>query len=283
MNPTYPTSGDHIYALVNTGSASDIKTSTNGGTDWSSMNTGIPTTSVVNDIQTSPYTGYLYAGTSTGVYAIDLVPAAPQGLAGSWSSTHPKLDWTANTEADLQAYDIYKYYRNCDYYNPPTHCGSPYSEDYLTTVTGTTYTDATESSAGGEQRVVGYKVIAVDEYDHESIASAIEFQVALGEESRANISPRAEEELPKVFSLSQNYPNPFNPVTTFNYTLPVDVHVILKMYDVMGREVVTLVDEVQRAGYKSITFDAGKLASGVYIYKIIAGSFVNVKKMIVTK
>jgi len=97
--------------------------------------------------------------------------------------------------------------------------------------------------------------------------------------------------LPVAYALLQNYPNPFNPSTTIRYDLPASSHVVLKIYSVLGEEVRTLVDEVQEAGYRSLTFDAVGLASGVYFYRIRTrsvvegewGGFISTKKMMVVK
>ena len=85
------------------------------------------------------------------------------------------------------------------------------------------------------------------------------------------------------FDLYQNYPNPFNPSTTINYTIPERSNVNLKVYDLTGREIATLVQEVQEAGGHSVNFNAEKLSSGVYFYKITAGQYSSVKKMILIK
>jgi hypothetical protein len=89
--------------------------------------------------------------------------------------------------------------------------------------------------------------------------------------------------LPRVFNLSQNYPNPFNPSTTIKYALPKDVNVNLKIYDLLGREVKTLVNEFKKAGYYEITFNFIDFASGVYFYRIEAGNYTNSKKMVIVK
>jgi hypothetical protein len=78
--------------------------------------------------------------------------------------------------------------------------------------------------------------------------------------------------IPTSVRLAQNYPNPFNPSTTINYQLPTNSQVTLKVFDVLGREVATLVDEVQEAGYKHVEFRADGLASGVYLYRLQAGA-----------
>ena len=92
--------------------------------------------------------------------------------------------------------------------------------------------------------------------------------------------PRA---LPKEFSLAQNFPNPFNPETRFDYALPTDEHVTLIVYNALGQPVTTLVNEFQGAGYKSVRFDATDLSTGVYFYRLRAGTFTDVKKMLIAK
>ncbi|MEO8167948.1 MAG: T9SS type A sorting domain-containing protein, partial [bacterium] len=88
---------------------------------------------------------------------------------------------------------------------------------------------------------------------------------------------------PAIFMLYQNYPNPFNPATNISYDLPKTSFVSLKIFNMIGQEVATLVNGVQEAGFKSVTFDASALASGVYLYRIVAGSFIQTKKMILMK
>jgi photosystem II stability/assembly factor-like uncharacterized protein len=85
------------------------------------------------------------------------------------------------------------------------------------------------------------------------------------------------------FDLYQNYPNPFNPTTTINFQIPNDGYVTLKVFDLLGREVASLVNEDKKAGYYGYNFDASKLSSGVYIYKITADNFVQSKKMLLMK
>ncbi len=89
--------------------------------------------------------------------------------------------------------------------------------------------------------------------------------------------------IPMEFSLEQNYPNPFNPLTVIRYQLIVNSFVTLKVYDLLGQEVATLVDGIQDAGYKSVSWNATNVPSGVYICRLTAGSFVEVRRMIMTK
>jgi hypothetical protein len=96
---------------------------------------------------------------------------------------------------------------------------------------------------------------------------------------------------PTSYSLQQNYPNPFNPTTTIDYQLPAVSHVTLKVYDVLGREVATLVNEQKSAGEYKVTFDGSRLSSGVYFYKLVAspiepitaGTYISVKKLVLIK
>jgi hypothetical protein len=89
--------------------------------------------------------------------------------------------------------------------------------------------------------------------------------------------------IPENFSLSQNYPNPFNPTTTIEYTIPQAGLVTIKIYDILGREVTTLVNEEKDRGVYTINFDASQFASGLYFYRLQAGSFIETKKMILLK
>ena len=88
---------------------------------------------------------------------------------------------------------------------------------------------------------------------------------------------------PGIFHLAQNYPNPFNPVTIINYTLPDDGNISLKVYDVIGNEIATLVNEFRQAGSFDVVFDGSSLSSGVYYYQLQAGEFTSTKKLILTK
>jgi len=89
--------------------------------------------------------------------------------------------------------------------------------------------------------------------------------------------------LPVEFDLAQNYPNPFNPSTTISYSIPKAANVQLKVFNVLGQEVATLVNGTVTAGVHSIVFDASHLASGVYIYRVTGAGFSDAKKMMLIK
>ncbi len=88
---------------------------------------------------------------------------------------------------------------------------------------------------------------------------------------------------PERFELYQNYPNPFNPTTTISYQLPQVAWVNLKVHDILGREVATLLNEMKEAGYYEVNVDGTNLSTGVYFYRIQAGGFMQLKKMMVVR
>ncbi|MFO7524921.1 MAG: T9SS type A sorting domain-containing protein, partial [Ignavibacteriaceae bacterium] len=100
-------------------------------------------------------------------------------------------------------------------------------------------------------------------------------------------SIETEQDIPLSFALHQNYPNPFNPSTKISWQSPAGSHQTLKVYDVLGREVATLVDEYKDAGYHEVEFQLSvgnrQYASGIYYYQLKAGSFIETKKMMVIR
>ena len=99
----------------------------------------------------------------------------------------------------------------------------------------------------------------------------------------SNITDKSQTQQPVTFSLEQNYPNPFNPTTTIQYTVPQISKISLKVYDVLGKEISTLVNSEQQPGFYTLQFDASKLSSGVYYYRISTGLFTDIKKMVLIK
>ncbi|UCH65009.1 MAG: T9SS type A sorting domain-containing protein [Ignavibacterium sp.] len=121
------------------------------------------------------------------------------------------------------------------------------------------------------------------------IDSAHDYRIMVRSTANSNVVDFSDDpfsilEVPGDFTLSQNYPNPFNPTTIIRYGIPEDGPVLLEVFDIIGQRVLKLVDEpLQQRGFYEITFNRGILPSGVYIYRIISGDFVELKKMILAK
>ena len=205
--------------------------------------------------------------------SVDAPPSKPIGLTADVDSVShsAKLTWQPNLEPDLSLYEVSR------------------SEGNLWKVIGTTkdtvFTDDSLSSYG--KLNVGYRIRAKDLQNLYSVYSDVSSIILMPNQKIAGTDgkPAAIE-----YKLYQNYPNPFNPLTTIKYSIPEASSVTLKVYDILGREITTLVNEKQPAGNYSIKFNGYRLSSGVYFYKIVAvpesgqaGNFISTKKFIVLK
>ncbi|MHB8579966.1 MAG: GDSL-type esterase/lipase family protein [Ignavibacteriaceae bacterium] len=122
-----------------------------------------------------------------------------------------------------------------------------------------------------------------NETGHHMMAEAVDSTLFGAAYTTPTIIDEKSDNQPHTFSLLQNYPNPFNPATTISYQLPKTSHVTLKAYDVLGREMAVLVDEQKNAGTYQVTLNGTRLTSGVYLYQLKAGNFVETKKLILLK
>lgn len=119
----------------------------------------------------------------------------------------------------------------------------------------------------------------IDKYTNVSVN---QFITAIEGQGITNVRKNVNAE-PSSFHLEQNYPNPFNPTTVFNYVLPITNNVNLSVYDILGREVAVLVNEKQNPGIYKVTWDASNYTSGLYFYKLVAGNYMETKKMVLVK
>jgi hypothetical protein len=138
----------------------------------------------------------------------------------------------------------------------------------------------------GTKFPVRYEIKAFDTYGDSSVYS--DFASTEGITPDGGIEDGSDHltvnnNIPKKFDLSQNYPNPFNPVTNIKFDLPKDIFVTMKIYDILGREIKTLVNEFKKAGSYITAFNGSELSSGIYFYRIQAGNFVQVKRMVLIK
>lgn len=207
---------------------------------------------------------------------------------------YPILTWDHNLEPDMiQDFTTtkrYKIFRAFDALNTVPQNYTEIADITIDKDTPPSYIDYTaygecDGIGQGDVNRIRYKIKAVDKTNWASVYSdfvAITSQYLIrgGDEGDTYVF---NSEIPEKFDLSQNYPNPFNPVTSINYALPKDGNVTLKIYDNTGREIETLVSEVKRAGYYTIQFNASRLSSGIYFYRITAGDFVQTKKMVLIK
>ena len=199
-------------------------------------------------------------------YSIDnIFPAVPDSFSVMTSVGEVSLSWSSSVAEDFAYYNIY---RNSLMDDQPAIVFTTISSSYVDT--------EVDASLNYE-----YWVTAVDHSGNESNASVVL------EVSGSMLSTVADL-IPEVYALNQNYPNPFNPSTQIRYALPEQSQVVLTVYDMLGRKVRTLVNDVQDAGYRTVmwnaTSDMGTLVSaGMYIYTIRANEFYQVKKMILLK
>ncbi len=200
-------------------------------------------------------------------YSMDnIAPEQPIGLISSISMGIIHLQWQNSEDEDFSHYRIFRDINES--FDP--------SSDNLIGENETAEFYDSLSALG----TYFYMVTAVDVHENESSPS-----------EPINVELLSLEELlgpPELFSLHQNYPNPFNPITTLRYDIPEHSHVNIIIYDMIGREVKTLVNQFQDAGYKSVVWDATNdfgqpVSGGIYIYQIQAGSYISANKMVLLK
>lgn len=194
---------------------------------------------------------YYISDVATGYSVDNLAPLTPRNFYASFSNGRITMNWSANTEPDLQSYVLYR--------------GS--STENMSQFASTIDISFTDENPSGNTY---YSIRAKDINDNLSQMST---PVVTGVEER--------KEIPLSFSLAQNHPNPFNPSTSIRYGLPDETYVTLSVYNTLGQRVALLVDEKQEAGYHEVTFsakggsasggNASDLPSGVYYYRLQAG------------
>lgn len=197
----------------------------------------------------------------------------PSGLRSVALGTNGTVTWQMTAPSDG------KYRVQVLYQNPGTEQTGSIKADGTTVVTSLAFAPKLDSTG----TAVLSSIFSLTKGAHTIALTGSGVNVDVGKLVQEISTSVESDELPTGFSLSQNYPNPFNPMTKIQYNIPRESKVSLKIYDILGRQVATLVDLRQGAGHYEINFDASKYASGVYIYRIIAGDFIQAKKMILMK
>jgi hypothetical protein len=239
-------SGDTIFA----GSASNgVFKSTNSGTSWTAINSGLTDTHISQLVVLDTK---LFAVTLTGVFISD----------------NSGTSWAADTSVLKNV--------NCFVaVNDQLIAGTDDNGAYLSVDNGVTWTSFS-SGIPANTRIWSLAVSS------DSIFAGTSSGIWVTG-SPTEVKVEREISVPLTFTLKQNYPNPFNPSTIIKYQIPKDGLVTLKVYDVLGEEVKTLVNEYKNIGRYEVKFDASELASGMYIYQLKSGEFISSKKMMVIK
>lgn len=200
-------------------------------------------------------------------------PAIPENFDGSWQNAHPHLTWSANIESDLKYYEVWK---------------KRSTWSLLTTTTNNYYTDTGEFkyTPGHTKTYVYYKIRAVDFTDQVSDYTNDEgFAVNAPEQSTQELYDLVDiyAKIPKEYELNQNHPNPFNPITQIRFGLPEAGFTTVKVYDIQGKLIRTLVNSNLEAGYHTYSFSGENLSSGIYFYELKSSAFHQLKRMLLLK
>lgn len=209
----------------------------------------------------------------------DAAPLAPKNLTITKSANnHPLLSWLPNTEPDRNYYQLYRWDSYGGGWQPLAQTSNTSYEDATLT-----YCTAIPPAQCPDLRSFQFKVTAVDLGSHESDPSNIvESRLVGGPPSKAGANDPDDKNVFE-YALGQNYPNPFNPTTTINYSIKTAGEVTLKVYDMLGTEVASIVNERQEAGSYTVEFNATYLPSGMYVYRLSTSNFVDTKKLILLK
>ena len=199
------------------------------------------------------------AGIGQGESATGTLPVELVSFTANVSGDVVVLNWTTATEVNNYGFDVQRAVSGTDVWTTlgfvNGHGNSNSPKDY-------SFVDVTKS--GG---AVSYRLKQIDIDGSFKYSNEVELSVTLAKE----------------FVLEQNYPNPFNPTTVISYSIPTASHVSVKVYDVLGNLISTLVNKKQVASSYQVNFDANNLSNGVYFYKIQAGNYTAIKKMLLIK
>ena len=230
---------------------SAVYSSTNNGDSWKPI--PIPNYNDVYSLAT--YNGELFAGTTWGVYITD----------------YNKINW------EIKNNDLTNASVSVLLFNSYGHLyAGTYGGIYRSTDMGESWLNI---SSGLTDTNITCMTFSPDGFIYAGTQSGSVFK---------SINPmtaviQIKSNIPVAFELKQNFPNPFNPATTINYSIPQSGFVTIKLYDILGRQVATLVNDNKPAGNYSAKFDGSKLVSGVYFYRMEAGSFSQTKKLLLLK
>jgi hypothetical protein len=263
--------GSTVFAATSDLSLNDVYFTTNNGASWTA--TGIVSSGCA--FTALAVSGnYLFAGTSGyAVYRLDLtltdipLPVELLTFSAQQVSKNILFKWETASEVNNQGFCLDYSPSGKDWHEFASYLNDSRLKGHGTTPSGYKYSYFTPSISDS---VRWYRLRSVDYGGKIHTFAGVQLT-------------NSQAAIPTSYALSQNYPNPFNPSTLISYQLPVSSQITLRVYDVLGREVATLVNEKKAAGNYTASFDASKFASGVYFYKLQAGNFVQTKKMLLVK
>ena len=250
----FPTSTVGYVVGMNGG----IHRTTNGGQSWTSQTSG--TSQTLNDVFfINDFTGFAAGDNGVILKTTDGgVPVELTSFTVNVVDENVVLDWTTATETNNQGFAVERKT------GEGTYEQIGYVAGFGTTTEPKAYEYTDSKLATGNYT---YRLKQVD-FDGTTVYSE-EVNVVV--------------EIPLEYTLEQNYPNPFNPSTTISYTIPEDGFVKLAIYNMLGEEVATIVNTTQKAGKYDINFNASKLSSGVYVYRLESANFTAAKKLMLMK
>jgi hypothetical protein len=241
--------------------------SENSGTNWTAYNT--PGTGTGDyELNTTSNTIKVYGLNTFSTFANSdasaPLPVKIESFTSGVSGRDVKLNWTTESEINNAGFEIQKQF---------LLSGNDYSSWEKTGYvkgngTKPTASDYTFNDSRLETGKYKYRLKQID-YN--------------GNFEYFNLSGVLEVGIPDKFLLSQNYPNPFNPSTKIDFQIPEDSRVAIKIYDISGREIKTLENNIMKAGYYSVQFTPDNLSSGIYFYRMTTDKFTNIKKMVYVK
>ncbi len=247
--------GGAIYCAVD----NVIYTIPTAGTEWSVGYT-YPTGTEINVL----FYDALLAGTGTGLYdhSYSALPVELTSFNAHVNGENVLLNWNTATELNNFGFEVERI-RNYEL--------GIRSWEKIGFVNGSGNSNSSKTYSFRDDNIAAgkylYRLKQIDNDGSFKYSSEVEAEIGT----------------PAKFSLAQNYPNPFNPVTNIQYSIVGSQNVSLKIFDILGKEVVVLVNEKQESGTYSIDFSAAHLASGTYFYRLQAGDFVQTKKMVILK
>ncbi len=280
------------------GPCGDVFLSANNAASWSAANTGITNNSILS---LASGAAAIFAGTGDGVFISTnngtSWTAASQGLTnkhinallvngntvfagtsggGAFVSGNNGTSWSLADTASLKDFYVNAFFAAGSNVYAGNGAGV-----FVTSNNGASWTSKTAGLTSlSSADVFGFALKGTTLYAGTGIAGV--FKMSVAPPAPPTFAP-APGVLPMAYELRQNYPNPFNPSTVINYSIASASNVTLKVYDLLGREVAVLVNQQMAPGTYTAVFNASRLSSGVYFYRLDAGSFTDVKKLSVAK